>query len=264
MNITAVEPRQLQILKYIQSGNFPEGFPDAGIRKGRSPRDGYARGFGLGMTFLINQIEADPLYLECAALANLRTTQMAHRRMNLYLLIRYYLPQLGAGSIVEFGSWKGGSCIFMAALCKRLGLPIRVFGLDTFKGMPQADSGIDAHQSGDFADVDLGELRRYVTSIGLDSHLTFVDGVFDQTAPELLFHSWPVLLAHIDCDLYESCASAYNLVRGHMAKGGYIVFDDATTPSCLGNTEAMEELVIRRDGLHAEQAWPHFVFRSGM
>jgi hypothetical protein len=71
----------------------------------------------------------------------------------------------------------------------------------------------------------------------------------------------PVLLAHIDCDVYDAVAYAWETVKPCMAPGGYVVFDDAHTSGCLGATEAVEELVIRRDGLHCEQIWPHFVFR---
>jgi hypothetical protein len=46
-----------------------------------------------------------------------------------------------------------------------------------------------------------------------------------------------------------------------MAPGGYVVFDDAHSSSCLGATEVVEDMVIRRDGLNCEQIWPHFVFR---
>jgi predicted O-methyltransferase YrrM len=262
--ITQADPRSVNILDYLESGKFPASFPGAGIRKGRCPRDGYARGWGLAFTFLAQQIKADPLYRECEALAAGRTIQDEMRRMNLYLIIRYWLPRMGAGSIIEFGSWKGGSAIFMAALCQRLNLPIIVYGLDTFTGIPSGDLTIDAHTAGDFAGVDLKELRAYARTIGLDNHLVFREGVFDQTARPILESADPVLLTHIDCDTYDSVSTAYLIVRRHMAPGGYVVFDDATTPSCLGNTEAMEELVVRRDGRHAEQAFPHFVFRAGL
>ncbi len=53
-------------------------------------------------------------------------------------------------------------------------------------------------------------------------------------------------------------------MRARMVRGGYYVFDDATVSSCLGATEAVEELVVRRDGLHAEQIHPQFVFRAGL
>jgi predicted O-methyltransferase YrrM len=215
-------------------------------------------------TYLAQQIQADPIYRECWKLAEGRTIQDEYRRMNIYLIIRYGLPRMGAGSIIEFGSWRGGSAIFMAALCRRLDLRIMIYGLDTFKGIPSGDPAIDAHTAGDFSDVDLKELRTYVKSIDLDNHLVFREGDFSLTARPILESADPVLLTHIDCDTYDSVTSAYLAVRRHMAPGGYVVFDDATTPSCLGNTEAMEELVIRRDGRHAEQAFPHFVFRAGL
>jgi hypothetical protein len=47
-----------------------------------------------------------------------------------------------------------------------------------------------------------------------------------------------------------------------MVKGGYVVFDDATVSSCMGATEIVEDLLIRRDGLNSEQIWPDFVFRA--
>ncbi|MGC8908947.1 MAG: hypothetical protein ACP5M0_16110 [Desulfomonilaceae bacterium] len=40
-----------------------------------------------------------------------------------------------------------------------------------------------------------------------------------------------------------------------------MIFDDPLYGSCLGAFEAVEELVIRNDGLHAEQAFPHLVYR---
>jgi hypothetical protein len=48
-----------------------------------------------------------------------------------------------------------------------------------------------------------------------------------------------------------------------MTKGGYIAYDDADAPSCIGATEAVEELVMARS-LHSEQVWPHWVFRAGL
>jgi len=47
-----------------------------------------------------------------------------------------------------------------------------------------------------------------------------------------------------------------------MVPGGYIVLDDALFSSCLGATEVVEDLMIRRDGLNSEQIYPHYVFRA--
>jgi hypothetical protein len=63
-------------------------------------------------------------------------------------------------------------------------------------------------------------------------------------------------------DIHAAVAAAYEAVRGAMVPGGYLVFDDATVSSCLGATEVVETLAIRRDGLSSEQIYPHFVFRA--
>jgi hypothetical protein len=46
-----------------------------------------------------------------------------------------------------------------------------------------------------------------------------------------------------------------------MVDGGYVVFDDATVSSCIGATEAVEDLLIRDGSMNSEQIWPHYVFR---
>jgi len=250
---------------YFESGDYPAFFPGPGWRKGRSPRDGYARAWGLEYGGLRDAVRADPIYVAALSLAAGRTIQASDCRMNLFLLLKYFLPQLvpqsGPGSIVEFGSYRGGSAIFLAAVCARLNLDARVFGLDTFTGMPPTDKSIDAHFAGNFSDVDLAELRSHVAACGLAQRLEFIQGVFPDTAPRVLESVPPVLVAHIDCDAYAAVAYAWEIVKPRMAPGGYVVFDDAQSAGCLGATEAVEEFLIRRDGLHCEQIWPHFVFR---
>jgi len=49
-----------------------------------------------------------------------------------------------------------------------------------------------------------------------------------------------------------------------MVGAGYYIFDDATTSSCLGATEAAEEVLIQRDHLCSEQIFPHFAFRHSL
>ena len=253
------------VTNYFDGGEFPLKLADEGLRNGRSIRDGYARGWGLEFGGIRESVLDDPVYREAMVLAQGRTIQAENCRMNLFLLAKYFLPRLmgesGAGSIVEFGSFRGGSAIFLASVCRSLGLNVKVYGLDTFEGMPPTDKGVDAHNAGDFAGVDLNELRTFVESSGLSEHLEFIQGVFEETAPALLAKAPPVLLAHIDCDVYASVAFAWEVVKPYMASGGYVAFDDAHVSSCLGATEAVEDLAIRRDGLNCEQIWPHFIFR---
>jgi predicted O-methyltransferase YrrM len=232
-----------------------------GLRSGRSVRDGYARGWGLEFGDLAERIAADPLYREALELSAGRSCMNEARRMNIFLLMRFYLPSIAHGNIIEFGTYKGGNAIFMAHVARRLLPGVQVFALDTFQGMPATDSAIDAHSAGDFGDANLEDLRAYVAQCGLDN-LHLIQGRLEDTAAGVISKSRPFALAHIDTDIHSAVAHAYEAIRPAMVPGGYIVFDDATVSSCIGATEVVETLAIRRDGLASEQIYPHFVFRA--
>jgi hypothetical protein len=232
-----------------------------GPRNGRNVYEGYQRGWGLQHGGLGTAIKADPLYQEAFTIAKGRTFQGEAKRLNLFLIIRHFLDRIPTGDIIEFGSWLGGSAMFMAHLCKRLHPSVKVLALDTFSGLPVPDKSIDIHGKGQFGrGVDLSEIRSYAKQHGLDN-LEFVPGLFQETAESTLRSSQGIALVHIDCDLKSAVEYAYTVVKPHLVKGAYIVFDDANASSCIGATEAVEETVIQKDGLLSEQIFPHFVFR---
>jgi hypothetical protein len=247
----------------MAKANYLPEFPSLtpGLRLGRSVRDGYIRGWGIQFGQLRDEVRRDRLYKEAVQLSRGRSVVSEDNRINLFLICRFFLSRIPHGAVVEFGSYKGGNAMFMAAVLAEVCPGIRVYALDTYTGIPDADPTIDAHSAGDFHDVDLDALRRFARESGV-TNVEFVQGRFEDTAPALLPAIGPVALAHVDSDTFGSVAFAYDAVRPHMVPGGYLVFDDATVSSCLGATEAVEALLIRRDGLHAEQIWPHFVFRS--
>lgn len=240
---------------------LPElGGVDRSMRNGRSVYEGYQRGWGIQFGGLRESILKDPLYKRALTVSWDRTIMSEENRMNIFLLMRFYLGQIPFGHVVEYGSYRGGSAIFLAYLAKELYPGMRVFGLDTFEGMPQPDPAVDAHGAGDFGDVDFEELQNRVVELEL-TNLTLVKGLFEKTNAGVMAQAGRVSLAHIDCDIRPAVACSYEGVKPFMVNGGYIVFDDATVSSCIGATEAVEDLVIRRDGLSSEQIWPHFVFR---
>ncbi len=251
----------------IFSSSTPSPFerfePDYGqsIRYGRSVNDGYARGWGLQFGTARDAVRRDRLYQEAVKIAAGRTVVSEDNRMNIYLIIKYFLEHIETGDIVEFGAYKGGNALFMAYVSKRIHPGIKVYALDSFKGMPDVNSEIDAHSEGDFADVNLEELLRYRDQLGLDN-LEFVEGFFEDTAPDLLKRTNKVSLTHIDCDIQSAVAYSYDVIKPFMVPGGYYVLDEALYSSCLGATEAVEDLFIRRDGLYSEQVFPHYVFRA--
>jgi predicted O-methyltransferase YrrM len=248
--------------KEISPHDLPElqGLTTA-IRNGRSIREGYQRGWGLQFGKLKRAVRRDPLYRSAYAVARDRTIMSEENRLNIFLLLRFYLSALPHGHIIEYGSYRGGSAIFMAHLAQRLHPGMKVFALDTFEGMPKTDKDVDAHNAGDFSGVDLDQLRMRVKALKLDN-LILVKGPFENTREQVMAAAGTVRMAHIDCDIASSVKYSYEAVRPHMVPGGYIVFDDATVSSCIGATEVVEDMLIRRDGLNSEQIWPHFVFRA--
>lgn len=229
-----------------------------GVRLGREPLEGYRRGWGLEYGGLDKLIEAEPLWRSCCADARIPSLITMAKRQNLYLLLTRYLTCLPHRDVIEFGAYQGGNAIFMALVMRAVDPGAKVYALDTFEGMPDTDKSRDAHTLGDFAEADLGRLSAERDRLGLDN-LILVKGRFEDTFPGL--HAC-YGLAHIDCDIYSGVKYAQDAVWPKMAPGGYVVYDDASMPSCLGATEAVEELI--QTGRHTEQVWPHFVFRAGL
>jgi hypothetical protein len=82
-------------------------------------------------------IQHEPAWRGALVAADHRSLVMEPKLMNLYLLIRDYFRGLESQNIVEFGSYRGGSVLFMATLLKGWFPHARIFSLDTFEGMPE-------------------------------------------------------------------------------------------------------------------------------
>lgn len=239
--------------------------PDVGVADGvvlgRVPREGYQRGWGLQFSDLAKRIGDEELFTHAISTAGIPSLMSGEKRMNLYLLMTRFLPKLADRHIVEFGSFQGGNALFMGLVMQKIDPRAKIFALDTYAGMPTTDSRIDAHRAGDFADAALGAFQSRIAALKLNNVVP-VQGLFEDTfpalAPDLRFG-----LAHIDADIYSSVKFAQDAVWPRMTPGGYVVYDDAEVSSCLGATQAVEELIIERRA-HSEQIWPHFVFRVGL
>lgn len=231
------------------------------LLRGRNVRAGYQRGWGLQFGNLHGQVLKDELYRHAFDRAKTRTVVSEWNRMNIYLILRYGFEGLAPGHLLEFGAYKGGNAIFMAEVCKALHPGTKVYAFDTFAGMPPVDTSRDAHRSGDFADTGYEELQDVIVRLGLNN-LELVRGTFEETATAALQKIGTVRFVHVDCDIYSAVAYSYGVTGPYMVEGGYWVFDDALYSSCIGAMEAIEEVVIQRDGRFAEQSWPHLVYRN--
>ncbi|MGH6872050.1 MAG: TylF/MycF/NovP-related O-methyltransferase [Rhizomicrobium sp.] len=233
------------------------------IDRGCCPYDGYQRGTGLAHGTLAEAVWNDPLFRKALAVARhhpVRTMCTEERLMNLFLLIKFFLKDLPSQSIVEYGTFRGGSALFMAVLLKELYPDAKVYALDTFEGMPDGHAGLDLPPPDDFADTNLNVIRFTAEQHGLDN-VEFVKGLIQDTAPDVHARAGAFALAHIDVVLYSAVLCAQDTAWEAMTPGGYIVYDDATEPTCPGATRAVEEM-ISKHLISLEQVYPHMVLRA--
>lgn len=229
------------------------------VRKGRNVAAGNLRGWSLEFTELVRHITAIPEFSAALALASGRTLVTIPKLANLYLVMRFATHVI-PGDIVEFGSYRGGSALFMAHLLRSWGSTKKVFALDTFQGMPPTDQEIDMHRQGDFADVTMEDVMKARDEAGLRDQLVLVKGMFEDTWPAAR-EGRKFCLAHVDCDVYEAVKYVLEEMDESLSPGSYVIFDDPLFGSCLGAMEACEEVYIQTKRLHSEQTYPHLVFR---
>ena len=240
----------------------PAGHVRAGVTYGRNVSEGYQRGAGLEYGLLGHQVAEHPLFKEAIAAATGHTVMAMHRLQNLFLILTTRFDALMSKDIIEFGSYRGGSLFFMGTVMKKLFPRATIYGLDTFEGMPQTDATVDLHSAGDFKDTSLAKVDAQARKLGLDN-IVLVQGMVEDTFPAKVPADKTFALAHIDLDIYGPIKYVQDAVWDRMAPGGYVVYDDATASSCIGATQAVEELLIERR-VRSEQIYPHFVFRVGL
>jgi len=233
------------------------------VERGRCAYDGYQRGSALAHGKLAEQVWNDPLFrkaLAAARLPQVRTMCTEARLMNLFLLAKFFLGDLASQNVIEYGTYRGGGALFMATLLKELYPGAKVWALDTFEGMPEVNDNVDLPPPDDFAATNLDMIRFTAAQLGLDN-VEFVKGLIQNTAQAVYAEAGGFGLAHIDVVLHSAVKYAQDSVWNVMAPGGYLVYDDATEPTCPGATRAVEEMIEGR-GLSIEQVWPHVILRA--
>jgi hypothetical protein len=118
------------------------------------------------------------------------------------------------GHYLEFGVFTGGTIRFMAS---RLGTRT-IHGFDSFEGLPEAWSGFNL--GGKSFDVG-GRLPRVPKNVFLHP------GYFDKTLPKWLDdHPGAIAFMHIDCDIYSSTKTIFDLAAPRLVPGTVILFDE--------------------------------------
>jgi len=144
-------------------------------------------------------------------LAHMQEAQVLEDRFELLRFALARAPQ--DGLVVEFGVEKGASLRWIARHTPRT-----VHGFDSFQGLP-ADWRGTKESRGKF------DVRGRLPSVPANARLHA--GWFAETIPPFLAAApGSVALLHIDCDIYESTKTVFDLVGERIAPGAWIVFDE--------------------------------------
>ena len=145
------------------------------------------------------------------------------------------------GDFIETGVWRGGSCIYMAAILKANDITDRnIYVCDSFEGLPPPnvsgypqDAG-DNHYTVPFLAVDVDQVAANFAGYGLlNDQVRFVKGFFSDTLPQLAPDIEKLSLLRLDGDMYESTIVALENLYPKLSVGGYVIVDDYGLPNCV-------------------------------
>lgn len=115
--------------------------------------------------------------------------------------------------ILEFGVHFGGT---MSQLRRSLPLEYKLFGFDSFIGLPEDWSGTH-HKMG--AMTTSGNIPKI-------NDVEFYKGWFKDTIPQYLKIAQPIALLHVDCDLYSSTMDVLYGLKDFILPSTILVFDE--------------------------------------
>ena len=144
----------------------------------------------------------------------------------------------GAGLYCEFGVYSGSTINFIASR-----IPKTIYGFDSFEGLPEDwQPGVE---KGTFHMKRLPRVRQNVK---------LLKGWFNESVPAfVLEHRENCSFLHIDCDLYSSTKTVFDILGDRIVKGTVLVFDEFFNyPGWKeGEFRAFQELISAR-GLQFE------------
>jgi hypothetical protein len=166
------------------------------------------------------------------------------------------------GAIVEAGTALGGSGIVLAA-AKEPWRPMKLYDVFGMIPPPSDRDGADVHvryetiAAGDSEGIDGDDYYGYhenllheVTAsfvrfgVAAERHeIEFVPGYYQDTLPGHV--DFPVALAHVDCDWYDSVTTCLEALTPSLVVGGTIVFDDYDSWS--GCKHAVDDFFARSE-----------------
>jgi O-methyltransferase len=126
-----------------------------------------------------------------------------------------------AGDIAEIGTFKGGSTKLIATAAPQK----HIYGFDSFEGLPEVDTQVDATRftTGQYA-TSYEQVRAYLSEF---PNVSLYQGFFPGTSGSIKDKIFSFV--HLDVDLYQSTKESLEFFYTRMQKGGVILSHDYST-----------------------------------
>ncbi|MGL6266282.1 MAG: TylF/MycF/NovP-related O-methyltransferase [Chitinophagaceae bacterium] len=198
---------------------------------------------------------ADPLFVSLYNQVRPFTMTSPERLYSLYQSIQYVVANKIPGDFVECGVWKGGSCMMMALLLKRLGITDKkIYLYDTFEGMSEpteADKKFTGESANDLLNQSgkendnsiwcystLEDVQSNVFSTGFDpQNFIFTKGKVEDSIPGVM--PGEIALLRLDTDWYESTYHELIHLYPLLLENGILIIDD------FGHWEGAKKAVLQ-------------------
>lgn len=142
------------------------------------------------------------------------------------------------GDIVETGVFHGGGLIFMNEIMKNIGLKKKMWGYDTFEGIPEIDLKSEKLISGKklrketkkdkeiYKDINQVKKILLKKSFNLKTLPTLVVGDTRKTLKKKINLPKKISLVRLDTDFYESTLNELNVLYPKLVSNGILLIDD--------------------------------------
>ena len=150
------------------------------------------------------------------------------------------------GDVIECGSYRGATGLFLALLGQMHAIPQRVLLLDTFAGVSSLSSYDTGRNEDEFAMTGdpVGQIRHQATALGIQDRIEIHRGLFAEIFPYLSQRALSFAFAHIDANLYQSTKEACAFTMPRVSERGIVVFDDYNGVCDLGARLAIDEKLL--------------------
>ncbi len=165
-------------------------------------------------------------------------------------LIAQALMSTYDGCILECGSFKGGTTVFMGLLLNEWRDARHVYALDTFAGMPvpTANDHETVFQAGTFTETSYEGVTQYVQEHGLANQVSLLKGMVQDTLPGVLLKEPHVSFALVDTDQYQGTLASLKLIVPKLQENGIILVDDYNVEGVKKAVSEIQNLYPSIDG----------------